>query len=907
MTTIGYATLQIIPSLKGVTEAIEKQVDGKVVEVKVAPKVDPKAADTAGKQVKDAVEKQTTDVKVTPKVDQKAADTAGKETKAAVEKQTSEVKVAPKVDEKAAADAGKKTRETVEKQTKEIQVKPKVDQKAAEKVGKDTGEAVTKGTKDAVRKGDIGEAVGDEIKDSVKKSNSVARETAKVLVDGLADGVKAELNGGALIDVLVEGLAAGVKQGIDDVGIGGQIVRTIGDAHIDTQLVKSIGDAIKSGNLGKTIKDGLLPGIKAAMPAIKDAVVPGIKGIGEVILAGAGEWASGIGEALRSGDIQGATDDIGNAVIATTDIIANIGSTFGLQLDGVREFGTNSSSTMSSVAGSVQSVVDKANEVSGTFEGVGTLLETVLPGKAKKGAGLITAALASITAADAASNGGKGGALDALLMAAGGGLTGAQIAGLPGAVVGTGIGIGAAFTPALINGTDPNAGPMPTDPRTGLPAVQSNAPANSRDTGGAPVNITGLPEAQAKAPASTRDSGGVPAVVLGPDGKPIKIPGLSSGGYTGNWAIDQVAGVVHGAEFVVKASSQKRIENAWPGLLDYMNNTGRLPGLPGYADGGLVDNAKRFAASMDPAKYLMGGFSPGAIDCSGFVSAVVNVATGRPPFQSRMSTSTEGSWLASLGFKPGRGGGGDLRVGWWDRGGGANGHTAGTLPDGTNFESNSSEGVVIGGKTGADDKQFTRHAYLPVTGIGNPNGSRSDATSAPDMLSTLGLGTGSGSGGSSAASTNPAASPSGGGGFTLASSISGLSSVGLGDLKGPQTGPGKRTFDYGKAVSSAVEGQVSSALSVFGVPDSPGWLQGLSQFVGGISIGGGDDGYGGAAPISLGMDGAHAPGAAENMHSGNAGQQPGVTYNIRTATVEDAFTQAQRRENVRLASKLDRY
>ena len=45
MTTIGFATLQIIPSLRGVSEAIEKQIDGKVIDVKVAPKVDERAAE----------------------------------------------------------------------------------------------------------------------------------------------------------------------------------------------------------------------------------------------------------------------------------------------------------------------------------------------------------------------------------------------------------------------------------------------------------------------------------------------------------------------------------------------------------------------------------------------------------------------------------------------------------------------------------------------------------------------------------------------------------------------------------------------------------------------------------------------------------------------------------------------
>jgi phage-related protein len=68
-------------------------------------------------------------------------------------------------------------------------------------------------------------------------------------------------------------------------------------------------------------------------------------------------------------------------------------------------------------------------------------------------------------------------------------------------------------------------------------------------------------------------------------GKNLK--GLSGGGYTGAIPIDQVAGVVHGDEHVIKAPSRRRIENAYPGLLDFMNNNGRLP-VPGYEGGGLV-------------------------------------------------------------------------------------------------------------------------------------------------------------------------------------------------------------------------------------------------------------------------------------------------------------------------------
>lgn len=140
-----------------------------------------------------------------------------------------------------------------------------------------------------------------------------------------------------------------------------------------------------------------------------------------------------------------------------------------------------------------------------------------------------------------------------------------------------------------------------------------------------------------------------------------------------------------------------------------------------YADGGVVskdglDASMAWAQSMDPAKYGMGGFSADVIDCSGAVSGAINKALGLDAFDSRMSTVTEGSWLQARGAILGRGPEGSLRVGWWDEGGGANGHTALTYPDGTNFESNGSEGVVVGGPTGADDPSFDQQAWFPMSG-----------------------------------------------------------------------------------------------------------------------------------------------------------------------------------------------
>lgn len=129
-----------------------------------------------------------------------------------------------------------------------------------------------------------------------------------------------------------------------------------------------------------------------------------------------------------------------------------------------------------------------------------------------------------------------------------------------------------------------------------------------------------------------------------------------------------------------------------------------------------------FAKSLIGAQYEMGGFSQAAIDCSGAVSAITNFATGIEPFAKRASTVNMGEFLASKGFQVGRGGAGDLRVGWWDKGGGANGHTALTLPSGLNAESTTSNGISgfrLGDKAvGSDDKQFTNQMFLPGSQIG---------------------------------------------------------------------------------------------------------------------------------------------------------------------------------------------
>lgn len=135
--------------------------------------------------------------------------------------------------------------------------------------------------------------------------------------------------------------------------------------------------------------------------------------------------------------------------------------------------------------------------------------------------------------------------------------------------------------------------------------------------------------------------------------------------------------------------------------------------VPGFAGGGIP--GKNFAQSMDPVPYEMGGFSRKSIDCSGMVAATVNDALGMNPFSGRMSTMNEGAWLKAKGAKPGLGGPGDIAVAWYDRGGGANGHTAMRLPDGTGVESRGGDGVVVGaGATPVTSSMFDQQMHIPA-------------------------------------------------------------------------------------------------------------------------------------------------------------------------------------------------
>ncbi|WP_312800972.1 tape measure protein [Corynebacterium variabile] len=185
--------------------------------------------------------------------------------------------------------------------------------------------------------------------------------------------------------------------------------------------------------------------------------------------------------------------------------------------------------------------------------------------------------------------------------------------------------------------------------------------------------------------------------------------------------------------------------------------------LDHHATGGKTNSArvKEQLGPYNNGQYVMGGFSPDQTDCSGAVSMGVNSYLGRDPFESRMSTVSEGQWLAARGFREGRGDGNDLVVGWYDNGGGAYGHTAMQLPDGTYIESggNTGQGLTIGGAAGPlDGRGFTNFMYLPADETDSVGGDLGESSGSSGSYASL-------SGGSSSSSSSgPSKSINGGNG-----------------------------------------------------------------------------------------------------------------------------------------------
>ena len=222
-------------------------------------------------------------------------------------------------------------------------------------------------------------------------------------------------------------------------------------------------------------------------------------------------------------------------------------------------------------------------------------------------------------------------------------------------------------------------------------------------------------------------------------------------------------------------------------------------GLTRFADGGfnakqLKDLANGAGASrpLTGAPYVWGGVNWG--DCSGAMSALTRAAAGLSPFGGRWATGSAASDLAAMGFQQGSWTPGTMGVGFYN-GGPGGGHTAGTLPDGTNVEMGGSYGGgMVGGNVGANHSQFTDRWFLPV----KPDHPKQHTDLLPSIL------------GIDESQTVPD------GGTTQSPGAAGSAESRESTISGM----------FGKAAQEAVSGQVKDMLDVFGINDSPGVLAG---------------------------------------------------------------------------------
>lgn len=120
---------------------------------------------------------------------------------------------------------------------------------------------------------------------------------------------------------------------------------------------------------------------------------------------------------------------------------------------------------------------------------------------------------------------------------------------------------------------------------------------------------------------------------------------------------------------------------------------------------------------------------------------------------------------------------------------------------------------------------------------------------------------------------------------------------------------------FGSAIGSFFDGQIGSALDVFGVGDSPPWLQGISKFISGIKVsdasgnsvfdGSSIFGGGGGAPKAASPAFGAPPAIEGDGHGSRAGQAPGNTYAPTFNTNDDtAFQQWKRWQDEQTASRL---
>ncbi|WP_264922194.1 phage tail protein, partial [Mycobacteroides chelonae] len=823
--------------LLGVTEAIDKQIDGKVVSVSITPKVDQKAVDTAGKQVKDTIEKQTTEVAVKPKVDQPAAETAGKQAKETVEKHTGDVKVVPRIESAAITNAGAT---------------------AGELAGRAIGEQIAKTIPTGMS--GIAGSVGNILRSALPGLGSVVGAGA----------------GAAIVTSILDGVSRGnyTKAG-ESIKRG--LVGAVDKANIGTDIAIRLGNSLSGGLSKASDKIATVAGsITGKVSEVGNALTTT-----KELIGGDDAWGAG------------AIDTLNNALGTATPLLEGVNAAAVLA-----SAGANAIAFASKAAAAAQrlwNLAMTANPIGLIVVAVGALVAGIIYAyqHSERFRAIVDAAWKAIKiAAEAVVKWfmdtawpmlkrvweGIGDGWNWLVTKAGEVWTGVRekftavvnfVKGLPGAITNAAKGMWDGL-------------------KNGLVAVLNwigdkwNAVADtlSIEVGG--TKISAIPH--------------MPKF------------GFDIGGYTGNVPENRIAGVVHGDEFVIKSKSRKGIENAYPGLLDYLNNQGKLPG---YAQGGLVKGSAELSKIIGERFGIknIGGYRQDsygehptgrALDVMVYQDKAKGDAVKDFAVDNASAIDLKWAiWQQKLWYPGGRSEKMATR---------ANGDPTQNHMDHVHIFSGPG---ITNGLLGALKSKGAETAQSVAAGVNPPVGDATVASGSAEPKSGGGAGT-----------------STGGGGFNLPSSISGLSGIGLSGMgvktKATPNSP-ERTFEFGNAAAAAVGGQVSSALGVLGVPDSPGWLKGISQFVSGISVGGGGSGggpgaapdgigglgrFGGAAPISASAA-VPAPAAppAGTAHGGRAGQQPGPVFNTTISAFDttDAVAMWDRKKNEIAAAKLDRY
>ena len=234
-----------------------------------------------------------------------------------------------------------------------------------------------------------------------------------------------------------------------------------------------------------------------------------------------------------------------------------------------------------------------------------------------------------------------------------------------------------------------------------------------------PFDIT-LKLINEKVSANVQPTGNFAAASHRKDGGPIRGPGT--------WTSDSIPIMASNDEFVIKAQSARKLGAA---RLNALNEEGDVRAAlhPGDLSSGValkrarggpislssfahlghlnltaketarVPGVSKFLREQAGKPYVWASAGPHGYDCSGLVSAAYNLIKARNPYSHTFSTSNEAGFFKS-GVGP------VFNVGWanpGERGGGSVGHTAGNI-GGLGFESNGSDGVVIGkgGVAGGD-------------------------------------------------------------------------------------------------------------------------------------------------------------------------------------------------------------